>query len=144
MVVNTVLFCYAKKFEKTSKAIFVWYPKERADLKIIHVLTDDVFARNFLKKSKHACIYIQNGFPRGFRLLNHIWGDYFKWAKIGSLNVFIHPFIYCGNFGTRWIQTFPRQQTWHVLQWRKHCSSHIWSKCTTSFQGLPVIFQAVL
>ena len=72
MVVNTVLFCYAKKFEKTSKAIFVWYPKERADLKIIHVLTDDVFARNFLKKSKHACIYIQNGFPRGFRLLNHI------------------------------------------------------------------------
>ena len=37
------------------------------------VLTDDelVVARNFLK-SKYACLYIQNEFPRGFRLLNHI------------------------------------------------------------------------
>ena len=56
----------------------MWYPKERADLKTIHdendVLTDDelVVARKFLKKSKHACLYIQNEFPRGFRLLNHI------------------------------------------------------------------------
>ena len=61
-----------------TKAIFVWYPKARIDLKMIHdendVLTDDelVVARKFLKKSKHACLYIQNEFPRGFRLLNHI------------------------------------------------------------------------
>ena len=61
-----------------TEAIFVWYPKARIDLKMIHdendVLTDDelVVARKFLKKSKHACLYIQNEFPRGFRLLNHI------------------------------------------------------------------------
>ena len=47
-------------------AIFVWYRKERGDLKMIHdkndVLTNDemVVTRNFLKKSKHACLYIRN------------------------------------------------------------------------------------
>ena len=47
------------------------------------VLTDDelVVARNFFKKSKHSCLYIQNEFPQGFKLLNDIWGDYFNWAK---------------------------------------------------------------
>ena len=61
-----------KNFRSQAKAIFVWYPKERTDLKAIdaenNVLTDDelVVARNFLKKSKHACLYIRNEFPRGF------------------------------------------------------------------------------
>ena len=38
------------------------------------VLADNelVVARDFLKKSKHACLYIQNEFPHGFRLLNHV------------------------------------------------------------------------
>ena len=67
----------AKNLRKKAKAIFVWYPKERGDLKTIHeendVLTDDdlVIAKNFLKKSKHAYLYIINEFPHGFRLLNH-------------------------------------------------------------------------
>ena len=67
-----------KNLRRQAKAIFVWYPKERGDLKMIHdendVLTDDelAVANNFLKKSKHACLYIRNGFPCGFRLLNHI------------------------------------------------------------------------
>ena len=66
------------KLRQQAKAIFVWYPKARIDLKMIHdendVLTDDelVVARNFFKKSKHACLYIKNKFPRGFRLVNHI------------------------------------------------------------------------
>ena len=33
---------------------------------------ESVVARDFLKKSKHACLYIQNEFPRVFKLLNHI------------------------------------------------------------------------
>ena len=55
----------------------MWYLKERADLKMIHdendVLADDelVVARSFLKKSNHACLYIQNKYSRGVRLLNH-------------------------------------------------------------------------
>ena len=67
-----------------AKAIFVWYPKARIDLKMIHdendVLTDDelVVTSNFFKTSKHACLYTQKEFPRGFRLLNHVWGDHFK------------------------------------------------------------------
>ena len=55
----------------------MWYPKERAGLKAIHdendVLTDDdlVVVRDFLRKSKHAYLHIQNEYPGGFRLLNH-------------------------------------------------------------------------
>ena len=66
-----------KNLRRQVKASFVWYPKERADLKMIHdendVLTDDklVIVRGILRKSKHACLYIRNEFPRGFRLLNY-------------------------------------------------------------------------
>ena len=72
-----------KKLREQPKSIFVWYPKTTIDLKIIHnendVLTDDelVVARNFFKKSEHACLNIKNEFSWGFKLLNHIWGDYF-------------------------------------------------------------------
>ena len=65
-----------KKLREQAKAIFVWHPKARIDLKMIHnendVLTDDelVVIRDFFKKSKYACLYIQNEFPRGFKLLN--------------------------------------------------------------------------
>ena len=51
-----------KNLRRQGKAIFVWYPKERGDLKTIHdendVLTDDelVVSTNCLKKSKHACL----------------------------------------------------------------------------------------
>ena len=66
MVADTVAFCYTKTLQRQAKAIFLWYPKEREDLKKVHdgndVLTDDelVVARNFFKKSKHACLYIRN------------------------------------------------------------------------------------
>ena len=66
MAIDAVLEGHTKKKKMTeqAKAIFFWYPKARIDLKMIHyendVLTDDelVVARNFLKKSKHACLYI--------------------------------------------------------------------------------------
>ena len=67
-----------KNLQRQAKVIFVLYPKERADLEMIHdennVLTDDelVFVTDFLRNSKHACLYIQNEHPRGFKLLNHI------------------------------------------------------------------------
>ena len=68
----------SKNLRRQAKAIFVWYPKERGDLKMIRnendVLTNDelVVPRNFLRKSKHACLYIQSEFPCRFKLLNHI------------------------------------------------------------------------
>ena len=54
-----------KNLRRQAKAIFVWYPKERGDLKMIHdendVPTDDelVIVRGILRKSKHACLYIR-------------------------------------------------------------------------------------
>ena len=65
-----------KNLRRQVKAIFVWYPKEREDLKAIHdendVLTDDelIVARGLLRESKYTCLYIRNEFPRGFKLLN--------------------------------------------------------------------------
>ena len=51
-----------KNLRRKAKAIFVWYPERRADLKMIHdennVLTDDelVIVMDFLRTSKHACL----------------------------------------------------------------------------------------
>ena len=61
-----------KNLRRQAKTIFVWYPKERAGLKMIHeennVLMDDklVVVRDLSRKSKHACLYIRNEYPRGF------------------------------------------------------------------------------
>ena len=66
-----------KNLRKQAKAIFVWYPKKKADLKMIHdennVLTNDelVIVGDFLRTSKHAYLYIRNEHPRGFNVLNH-------------------------------------------------------------------------
>ena len=71
MVADTVVFCYTKKIKKTSKDHICVVPKGKGK-SMIHdendLLTDDelVVARNFLKKSKHACIYKRKEFPRGF------------------------------------------------------------------------------
>ena len=62
----------------------MWYPKERAHLKMIHdennVLTDDdelVIVRCLLKESKHTRLYIRNEHHCGFKVLNHVSGDHF-------------------------------------------------------------------
>ena len=65
----------AKNLRRKAKTIFVWYPKEKADFKMIHdennVLPDDelVTVRGFLKTSKYACLYVRNEHPREFKVL---------------------------------------------------------------------------
>ena len=65
-----------KNLGRQAKAIFVWYPKERGDLKMIHdenyVSTDDelVMIRGLLKGSKDASLYIRREDPHRFKLLN--------------------------------------------------------------------------
>ena len=55
-------FTIPKNLRRQAKAILVWYPKKRADLKMIHdennVLTDDelVLVRDVLRTSKHASL----------------------------------------------------------------------------------------
>ena len=73
--VVTVLFSHTKNLRKKAKATFVWYPKERAALKMIHdennVLTGDemLIVRSLLSESKHEYLYIENEHPRGFKYL---------------------------------------------------------------------------
>ena len=64
-----------KNLRRQAKAIFVWYPKEREDLKMIHdennALTDNelVVVRDLLRKSKHAWLYIRTEHLRKFKVL---------------------------------------------------------------------------
>ena len=48
-----------KNLGRQAKSISVWYPKEGADLKMIH---DDelVVVRDFLRMLKHAYLHIRN------------------------------------------------------------------------------------
>ena len=65
-----------KNLRRQAKFIFVGYPKDRADLKMIHdknnVLMHHglVIVRDFLRTSKHPCLYIRNDHPRAFSVLN--------------------------------------------------------------------------
>ena len=58
MVANPISFKHNKEIEGAGQTIFVWYPKVRIDLKMMHVendvLTDNelVIARDFFKKIK--------------------------------------------------------------------------------------------
>ena len=78
MASDTAVCCYTKKFKKISQGHICVVFEGKADLKTIRdendVLTDDelVVVRGILRKSKHACLYIRNEFPRGFRLLIHV------------------------------------------------------------------------
>ena len=64
-----------RNVRRQAGTIFAWYPKEREDLKMIHdeidMLTDDEYsiARGLLRKTKYACLYIQNEYPLEFRLI---------------------------------------------------------------------------
>ena len=78
MVADTVLYCCTAVITVQAKAIFVWYPKERGDLKAIHedddVLADDelVLARGILRGSRYGCLYIRNEYPCESNLLNYV------------------------------------------------------------------------
>ena len=77
-LLTQLYFAIPKNLRKQAKAVFLWYPKERADLKAIHdennVLTDDelVVARDFLRESRYGSLYIQTEYPFRFRMLNHV------------------------------------------------------------------------
>ena len=62
-----------KNLRRQAKVVFVWYPKERADLKMIHdvnnKLTDD--------DTCHTCLYIRNEHRRNFKVRSHVMNQLF-------------------------------------------------------------------
>ena len=61
-----------KNLGRQAMAMFVLYPKERGDLKMIYdendvLIDDELFVvRDSLRNSKDACLYLRNEYPRGF------------------------------------------------------------------------------
>ena len=62
-----------KNVRRQCKMLFIWYPKERSDLKTIdeesNILEDWKPITDVLKSSKHACLYIRLEYPLGYRVL---------------------------------------------------------------------------
>ena len=58
-----------KNLRRQAKQLFIWYPKERGDFRLIHeendVLTNKELplVKDKLKGSKHACLFIRIEFP---------------------------------------------------------------------------------
>ena len=61
---------------RQTKQLFIWYPKARHDMRFIHeeneVLTDAELtsAKNTLKNSKHACLFLKIEHPRAWSIIN--------------------------------------------------------------------------
>ena len=65
-----------KNLRRQLKMLYVWYPKDRNELKMIHD-ENDVIENNIefeivkkeLRKSKHACLVLRLEFPRTYIVL---------------------------------------------------------------------------
>ena len=62
-----------KNLRRQCKMLFIWYPKERSDMRQIdeetNLIDDWKPVIEDLKKSKHACLYIRVEHPRSFTIL---------------------------------------------------------------------------
>ena len=64
-----------KNLRRQKKQLFVWYPSEKSDLKMIDEETnvmsseDLAYAKEKLKREKHACLYVKLEHPRTFKVL---------------------------------------------------------------------------
>ena len=70
-----------KNLRRQAKAILVWYPNERTNLKMIHdennLLTNGelFFFMSILKTPEHAYLYIIDEHPHDFKVPNHVLDD---------------------------------------------------------------------
>ena len=64
-----------KNLRRQKKQLFVWYPSEKSDLKLVdeetNLMTSDdlIKIKEQLKSEKHACLYIRLEHPRSFQVL---------------------------------------------------------------------------
>ena len=65
-----------KNLRRQKKQLFVWYPSEKSDLKMIDEETnlmnfeDLNKVKDKLKREKHACLYVRLEHPRLFKVLS--------------------------------------------------------------------------
>ena len=65
-----------KNLRRQKKQLFVWYPSEKSDLKLVdeetNLMTSDdlIKIKEQLKSEKHACLYIRLEHPREFKVIN--------------------------------------------------------------------------
>ena len=65
-----------KNLRRQKKMLFVWYPNEKSDLKIIdqetNVIPDGELdsVKEELKNSEYACLYIRCQYPREYKVLS--------------------------------------------------------------------------
>ena len=64
-----------KNLRRQKKQLFIWYPSEKSDLKMIDEETnvmnpeDLMKIKDELKREKHACLYMRLEHPRDFKVL---------------------------------------------------------------------------
>ena len=64
-----------KNLRRQKKQLFMWYPNERSDLKLVDEETNVIpqseldRTKERLKSEKHACLYIRLEHPRSFKVL---------------------------------------------------------------------------
>ena len=65
-----------KNIRRQAKMIYIWYPKNRMDLNVIHeeynvIETQEELARikKKLKQGKHTCLIMRMEHPRAYRVL---------------------------------------------------------------------------
>ena len=65
-----------KNLRRQKKQLFVWYPSEKSDLKMIDEETNLMSSEDLnkvkdkLKREKHACLYVRLDHPRCFKVLS--------------------------------------------------------------------------
>ena len=64
-----------KNLRRQKKQLFLWYPSERSDLRLVDEETNLIpkdqleVVKDQLKHKKHACLYVRLEHPRSFRVL---------------------------------------------------------------------------
>ena len=64
-----------KNLRRQKKMLFLWYPSEKSDLKMIDEETNLMSSKDLdnvkeqLKREKHACLYVRLEHPRDFKVL---------------------------------------------------------------------------
>ena len=65
-----------KNIRRQAKMLYVWYPKEKTDLKTINEENDVIETeqelhniRKTLKENKHTCLVLRNEFPRSYKIV---------------------------------------------------------------------------